>query len=201
MAPLDTAGWAHNGSGEIVNGQTRSPKGDFAFFVHSQELQAGDVWRMRVEGGCAWVALATEQYNVEKHVETYKSTASLYLGNGMTRIYSDISQDGERHHHPGHLKDHIPDTKPYDVALRITKDGSLPQIQFNDDSVWHDFAPEGGTALKAGPWFPYLMLTPGDHLTDLHVHRSDPCAGTRSCRDQGRQVSSLKSQADSPPAN
>ena len=53
MAPLDTAGWAHNGSGEIVNGQTRSPEGGTAFFKHAQELQGGDVWRMRVEGGSA----------------------------------------------------------------------------------------------------------------------------------------------------
>ena len=51
MAPLDTAGWAHNGSGEIVNGQMRSPEGDDALFKHPQELQGGDVWRMRVSSG------------------------------------------------------------------------------------------------------------------------------------------------------
>ena len=44
MAPLDTAGWAHNGSGEIVNGQTRSPEGGYAYFKHSQELG--------MSGGC-----------------------------------------------------------------------------------------------------------------------------------------------------
>ena len=59
MAPLNTAGWAHNGSGEIVNGQTRGPEGGTAFFKHAQELQGGDVWRMRVEGGGAYVGFAT----------------------------------------------------------------------------------------------------------------------------------------------
>jgi hypothetical protein len=49
MAPLDTAGWAHNGNGEIVNGEPWSPEGDYAYFKHALELQGGDVWRMRVE--------------------------------------------------------------------------------------------------------------------------------------------------------
>ena len=165
MAPLDTAGWAHNGSGEIANGQTRSPEGDPAFFKHAQELQGGDVWRMRVEGGeDAQVGFATEQFNVEKHGETHKSTACVGLYDGMTIIYPDISRDGEEHYHGDHLAPHIPKTLPYDVALRISKDGNLPQIQFNDNSVWHDFAPEGGAALKAGPWLPYLYLYGADLL-------------------------------------
>ena len=63
------------------------------------------------------------------------------------------------------------------MALRITKDGNLPQIQFNDDSVWHDFTPEGGAALKAGPWFPYLYLGGGDILSD---HRVDRPRATKS---------------------
>ena len=160
MAPLDTAGWAHNGSGEIVNGQTRSPEGIDAYFKHAHELQGGDVWRMQVEeGGGALVGFATEQFNVEKNGETDSSTAWVSLDCGTTVIGTDISQDGKDHRHGCHLEDHIPETLPYDVAVRITKDGNLPQIQFNDDSVWHDFAPEGGSALKAGPWFPYLWLT------------------------------------------
>ena len=63
------------------------------------------------------------------------------------------------------------------MALRISKDGNLPQIQFNDDSVWHDFAPEGGAALKAGPWFPYLYLYGDDILSD---HRVDRPRATKS---------------------
>ena len=178
MAPLDTAGWAHNGSGEIMNGQTRrSPEGFRAFFKHAQELQGGDVWKMRVEGRYGLVGFATEQYNVEKHVETYKSTAGVSLPDGETSVFFAISQDGQQHRHCDHLKDHIPETLPYDVALRINKDGSLPQIQFNDDNVWHDFAPEGGTALKAGPWFPYLCLYEDDLLSD---HRVDRPRATKS---------------------
>ena len=177
MAPLDTAGWAHNGSGEIVNGETRSPEGGDAFFKHAQELQGGDVWRMRVEGGTAYVGFATEQLNVEKYGETYDSTAPVGLGDGTTDIRPDISLDGQLHVHQGLLKDRIPETTPYDVALRVTQDGNLPQIQFNDDSVWHDFAPEGGTALKAGPWFPYLCLYEDDLLSD---HRVDRPRATKS---------------------
>ena len=76
--------------------------------------------------------------------------------------------------HDGEEKDHVPKTKPYDVALRCDKDGNVPQIQFNDDGVWHDFTPEGKTALKAGPWFPQLMLCPTDRLSDLRVLRPKP---------------------------
>jgi hypothetical protein len=177
MAPLDTAGWAHNAEGEIVNGETRTSEGGSAFFQHPQELQGGDVWRTRVEVGRACVGFATESYDVEKHWETEESTAGVSLYDGSTCIYSDISKGGEDHGHNHHLKDHIPKTHPYDVALRMTKDGNLPQIQFNDDSVWHDFAPEGGTALKAGPWFPYLCLNEDDLLSD---HRVDRPRATKS---------------------
>ena len=123
------------------------------------------------------VGFATEQCNVEKDGETHKSSAFVDLGDGNTFINTDISQDGQEHFHPSHLKDHIPETKPYDVAVRITKDGNLPQIQFNDDSVWHDFAPEGGAALKAGPWFPFLCLVGVDLLSD---HRVDRPRATKS---------------------
>ena len=114
-------------------------KDDVAFFKHSRELQAHDVLRTQVVkvGGYAIVGFATESYDMEKDRETYKSTARVNL------FFSDISRDGEQHHHRGHLKDYIPKTLPYDVALRISKDGNVPQIQFNDDAVWHDFAPSG----------------------------------------------------------
>ena len=76
------------------------------------------------------VGFATERYDVEKHGETYNSTTRLYLSNGSTDIYSDISEDGQEHEHPDHLEDQLPETKPYDVALRITKDGnhSTPHV-------------------------------------------------------------------------
>ena len=78
-------------------------------------------------------------------------SAWVWLDSGTTRIGSDISQDGEDRFHPGHLEDRIPKTLPFDLALRIDKDGNVPQIQFNDDSVWHDFAPDRA-AMKTGPY-------------------------------------------------
>ena len=117
MAPLDTAGWAHNGGGEIVNGQMRSPEGINAYFKHAQELQGGDVWRMRVEGGSACVGFATEKYNAEKHGETYLSIIRAWLYDGSMWIHPDISQDGQEHCHGSHLGPHIPEA-PFDLAVR-----------------------------------------------------------------------------------
>ena len=125
---LEPEGWAHDEGGEIAEGKPRS-KGDCAFFKHSRELQAQDVLRTRVEGGGAHIGFAAESYDVEKHGETFKSIARVSLYDGMTIIKSDISRDR------GNLKDYIPKTLPYDVALRINKDGIVPQIQFNDDGV------------------------------------------------------------------
>jgi hypothetical protein len=96
------------------------------------------------------------------------------LGCGTTAIWSDISEDGEMHLHHALLEDRIPETKPYDLALRINKDGNMPQLRFNEDGEWHDIAPEGGTGLKAGPWFPYLELSAGDRLSDHRVDRPKP---------------------------
>ena len=131
---LEPGGWAHDGNGEIGEGKPRS-KGSVAYFKHSRELQAQDVLRMQVvEGGDASVGFAAESYDVEKHWKTYKSIAWVFLTTGSTYISSDISEDGEEHYHFD-LGPHIPKTLPYDVALRINKDGNVPQIQFNDDAV------------------------------------------------------------------
>ena len=125
-------------------------------------------------GGGAIVGFATESYDVEKHGKTAKSTAYVRLSDGATAIRSDISQDVKQRIHYNHLADHIPRTLPYDLALRITKDGNNPQIQFNDDDVWHDFAPDRA-ALKAGLWFPYLALIgTAIRLSDHCVHRPKP---------------------------
>jgi hypothetical protein len=52
----------------------------------------------------------------------------------------------------------------------------MPQIQFNDDGVWHDFAPrdekdyEYHEYVKAGlhaPLFPYVKLQSGDEVCDF----------------------------------
>ena len=126
---------------------------------------------MRVEvGGIAWVGFATEQFNVEKHGETRESTAWVYLYNGTTFIGTGISQDGQGHRHQDHLGPHIPEA-PFDLAVRCEAVSNVPQIQFNDDDVWHDFAP-GRAALKAGPWFPFLELYGAAiRLSDHSVHR------------------------------
>jgi hypothetical protein len=190
---LDPEGWAHSEEGEIAEGKPQS-RGGNASFRHSRELQAEDVLRMKVLAGrgamvgiaaegFTIVGFAAESYDVEKHMETRKSIAQMSLSKGMTvihretgmmGIHSDISRDGEDHGHNWHLKGYIPKTLPYDLALRITKDGNVPQIQFNDDAVWHDFAPDRA-ALKAGPWSPYLALCGADaRLSDHCVHRPKP---------------------------
>jgi hypothetical protein len=99
------------------------------------------------------------------------------LHSGLVFIRSDISKDGEHHIHLDLLKDRIPKTLPYDLALRINKDGNMPQLRFNEDGQWHDFAPEGGNGLKAGPWFPYLELCPDARLSDHRVNRPRPVKG------------------------
>ena len=49
----------------------------------------------------------------------------------------------------------------------------MPQLRFNEDGQWHNFVPEGGTGLKAGPWFPYLYLFPDARLSDHRVDRPE----------------------------
>jgi hypothetical protein len=152
MSDLEPEGWSHNGNGEITERRPQR-KGGNAFFKHTQSLQAKDVWRMRVEvGGDARVGFASEHFNAEKHGETYDSTAWVRLSDGTTRIYPDISEDGQEHRHYRHLRPHIPEA-PFDLALRCEAVSNVPQIQVNDDDVWPDFAP-GRAALQAGPWFP-----------------------------------------------
>jgi hypothetical protein len=168
---LEPEGWSHNGRGEIIEGRPQGKGGGPAHFKHCRSLQAKDVWRMRVEvGGRAYVGFATEKYNAEKHWETYKSTAYVVLSSGTMVIYPDISEDGQEHFHPSHLGPHIPKA-PFDLAVRCEAVSNVPQIQFNDDDVWHDFAPDRA-ALKAGLWFPMLVLgSAAARLSDHSVHR------------------------------
>jgi hypothetical protein len=183
---LDPAGWKFSEHGEIKNGGPQC-KDDFkeegeeeehAVFVHSQSLEEGGVLRMKVVAGInAWIGIAAEGFDVEMVEETYKSTAGVFLDSGSTLIHPDISEDGEKHYHPGLLKDLIPKILPYDLALRINKDGNMQQLRINEDGQWHDFAPEGGTGRKAGPWFPYLLLYPDDRLSDHRVNRPRPVKG------------------------
>ena len=183
--PLDPVGWAHNGDGEIAKGNPTS-NGGVAYFKHSQELVTGDVWRMRVKvGGAMVIGFATKQYNVEKDQYTWYDTAIVGLGNGVASVNSGISLDGNRHYHPNHLGPHIPEA-PFDLAMRC--EDNVPQIQFNDDSVWRDFAPDGA-ALSAGPWFPHLVMEVGELLTDHRIDRPRP---TKSA---GKTKTSAKTSA------
>jgi hypothetical protein len=173
---LEPQGWSHNWNGEITEGRPQGNGNGRAYFKHSRPLQAKDVWRMRVEvGGYAFIGFATEHYNAEKHGETYESTAYVVLEDGSTVIDTDISQDGQYHSHHLH-RDHLglhPPEAPLDLARRGEAVSNGPQIHFNDDEVWHDFAPDRD-ALKAGPWFPYLELGDDDRLSDHSVHVTGP---------------------------
>ena len=155
LGGLDPAGWKCSKHGEIKNGEPRCKEEEsHACFKHSQSLEAEDVLRMKVVAGeDAFVGIAAEGYDVERDGETYKSTTVVDLGDGTTFISSDISEDGEEHLHHRHLKDYIPKTLPFDLTWLcavIEAVSNVPQIQFNDDAVWQDFAPDR-TALKAGP--------------------------------------------------
>jgi hypothetical protein len=190
MAPLEHAGWSSNEDGEVVNGLPRSKGGaDWACFKHAQELKANDVWRMRVEvGGDACFGIAGAGLDVERfsdlggvqRVSGWKSIAMVYLAHGHTFIRPDISLDGQDHSHFDYqccgLGLHIPQA-PFDLAVRCEAVSNVPQIQFNDDGVWHDFAPNR-VALNAGPWFPYLQL--GDTDVRLIDHRVDRPKPTKS---------------------
>jgi hypothetical protein len=105
---------------------------------------------------------------------TLQNTVRVGLDDGTTFINSGISLDGKYHNHNNHLYSLLPKTKPYDLALRCDTDGNVPQIQFKQDGVWHDFAPSGRTGQKAGPWFPYLYLGNYARLSDHRVQPSQP---------------------------
>ena len=120
LGGLDPAGWKCGRNGEIKNGEPQCKDDEVhgASFVHSQSLKPEDVLRMKVvAGGSAQVGIAAEGFDVERSGETYKSTAWVELDDGSTIIFSDISEDGEEH----------------DLALRINKNGNMPQLRFNEN--------------------------------------------------------------------
>ena len=133
---------------------------------------------MEAGGGNAYVGFAGAGFDVERYRETYKSTAVMHLGYGTTYIRSDISLDGREYSHISHLRPHIPKA-PFDLALRCEAVSNVPQIQFNDDGVWHDFAPNR-VALQAGPWFPFLQMADADSEVHLINHRVDRPRPTKS---------------------
>jgi hypothetical protein len=177
---LEAAGWEYSAHGWVgFDGEPQSKGAELAYFKHSRPLQSADVLKMRVEVGKAvLVGLCGEQYDPSKYLETINSTAVVSLFDGTAIIGSDMSLDGHGYLHPDRQTVHIPET-PFDVALRSEAGSNVPQIQFNDDDVWHDFAP-GRVALKAGPWFPHVVLWSTDvRLTDLLVRHHWPITSQR----------------------
>ena len=69
----------------------------------------------------------------------------------------------------------------------------MPQLRFNEDGEWHDFAPEGWTGLKAGPWFPLLFLFRDDRLSD---HRVDRPRATKSAGKINKALAGAASDDD-----
>ena len=64
-------------------------------------------------------------------------------GSKITWLKSpDINLDGQYHSHPRH----IPETS-FDLALRCEAVSNVPQIEFEQDDVWHDFAPKAAPDL------------------------------------------------------
>jgi hypothetical protein len=184
-----------NGGPQCKDGEEdeEQDEDDGAVFKHSHSLEPEDVWRTKVVGGGgAGVGIAAEGYDIERDEETAKSTPVVLLECGTTVICSDISEDGEGHFNEDLLKDYIPKTLPYDLALRINKDGNMPQLRFNEDGEWRDFAPEGGAGLKAGPWFPYLELCAGARLSDHRVNRPK---GSKSAGKTGKTAPAVSAAA------
>jgi hypothetical protein len=116
LGALPPAGWACSEKGEIKNGEPQRKENDddagggyavpHALFKHSQSLEGGDVWMMKVvAGGGAIVGIAGEGYDAERHGESYESIAYVNLFSGTTGIYPDISEDGQNHVHHRLLKD------------------------------------------------------------------------------------------------
>ena len=101
--------------------------------------------------GNAWVGFASAKFADGKGGDTYPNTAAVDLARGWrTYIRSEVSLD-MRWSRPHRGLQLLPETKPYDLALRCTKHGHVPQIRFN--------APKGRTALIAGPWLLYRTVT------------------------------------------
>jgi hypothetical protein len=121
------------------------------------------------------------------------STAWVHLGGGTTCIFSGLSLDGQEHSHSSRLARYLPNELPFDLALHCDPESNVPQVQFNEDGIWHDFAPQGRkTALKSGPWFPYLVLNECDCLSNLRVNRlkATKSAG-KTCKDLASQAACI----------
>ena len=167
---------------------------------HPAALYAGDVWSMTAaDVGSSTVGFVGDAYDVKtsSRDDAGQGIAWMTLDEGTTCIRSDFSLDEKEHIATYHLpipgneigEDGYPiyreDWEPYQLSLRIDKESHVPQAQFNEDGVWHDFAPGGaGAALKGeGPWFPYLRLASRDRVVGHCVTR--PSKPTKSASSKG----------------
>jgi hypothetical protein len=129
-----------------------------AFFKRSLALSTGHVVRIRV------VEDSGEVYYY--YDECGESTCVGFAGHNIAWASTStaigrhelVVRNEQNHIHLNHLRPHIPKTAPYTLALRVHPDGKMPQIQFNEDGMWHNFVPEDRTALAVGPWFSHLNL-------------------------------------------
>ena len=168
---LEPTGWKFSADGELKDDQPRAKSLNPAYFKHDGPLAGGDVWRVRVEvARDAMVGFSGAQFDAERHVETRGATAWVHLDSGTTSIFYGLSRDTLHHYNLSHLAPLIP-KPPYNLAMRCEAVTNVPQVQFNDDALWHDFVPRR-SALKGEEWFPYLVLySADDRLSDHRVHR------------------------------
>jgi hypothetical protein len=134
----------------------------------------------------------------------------LYLADGATETRAGISLESDAQSNDDHLADRIPETTPYDLALRCDPDGNMPQVQFNEDGVWHDFAPRdeykrNALPLYSSEWFPYLELDKGDRVSDFRVEEHNHSLARAAkynqdhslARQQARQKEEARQQTES----
>jgi hypothetical protein len=197
---------SHDDLGSLLDQEDRENYLDFedreAYFKHSQPFLPGDVLRFTVDeclefssSGFAGAELDPSKFFSE---EISSAAAWVHLGDGTTSVLGGISLDGRDYSHDDHIFAHLPEAAPYDVALRVETGSNVPQIQFNEDGAWHDFAPldkafpECRTALKAGPWFPFLSLSMGECVSDFRIDHPKP---TKSA---GKKMSALPATSVAP---
>jgi hypothetical protein len=159
---LDIVLWAHDGTGEVLlDGQLKAaPPSTMSYFKHQHALNAGDILKMHVEGSvqlAASIGFAGQAYDPSRHTDTCRSTSWVSLGNGNAYIMAALGEEGVFRSHVSQLHPHASHGALNDVSLRCDPNGNVPQIQFNEDGVWHDWFKDRA-ALKAGPWFPYLQM-------------------------------------------
>ena len=172
---LDIVLWAHDGTGEVLlGGQLKAaPPSTMSYFKHQHALNAGDILKMHVNSVqlAASIGFAGQAYDPSRHADTCRSTSWVSLGNGNAYIMAALGKEGVFRSHVSQLHPYASRGALNDVSLRCDPKGNVPQIQFNEDGVWHDWIKDRA-ALKAGPWFPYLQMY-GACLSNFRVETTE----------------------------